>query len=369
MAAVITDLGGGLLMGHGRITSDLTRHHTVTHILHVTDDGEKAASRDESPDGDSSTTRYGDDQTLEHLTLDLSDPQGFTSTAEKAVAFVRSAMEADSVVLVRSAVDSHATALMTAVLMLLHGWSLSTAWTHVISRNDCSLREEGRHALLVFEVATCGSPSMVEDEKAQKLTKLANDYVDTVSEASETDEDASSSSDSEDDQIDTTRKQASKEVPASAAEELRAPAAEEVCPAVAASTDAGDVPSSTLVCDRCDGPHLSEECPYFTKPREAPPAAGEVRYDNDAEMFTFSCPHCKELITVREGDLACRTFRHAVPNPDANQPGRKGRLVGGFANPHAPRDECERWVREGLIFGCGKPFKFDGKKVEKCGYV
>ena len=355
----LTDMGGGLLLGHGLVTDHLMREHAVTHILHVAAD----ASR-----GDEATLDRSDDQTtLEYLSIDLTD---LASTVETAVVFVRSAMEADGIVVVRSTVDSHSTAVTTAVLMVLHGWSLSIAWTHVISRQDCSLEQDGRRALLEFEVTTRGSPSMIDDEGGQKLTKPTKDYVDTGSEASGTDKDVdSSSSDSEYDQIDVGRKQASKEAHAAAAERASAPAAEEDCPPATAAADDGAARSGAPVCDRCDGPHLSEACPYFTKPREAPPAAGEVRYDDESEQWSFNCPHCEELVTVHRRNLACRTFRHAVPKPDANQRGVKGRLVGGFANPHAPREECERWVREGLIFGCGKPFRFNGKKVEACGYV
>ena len=64
---------------------------------------------------------------------------------------------------------------------------------------------------------------------------------------------------------------------------------------------------------------------------------------------------------MRRGDIACRTFRHAQFK------GKAGRWR--FVNPHARKEECERWVREDLIVGCGKPFRFDGKRVEACGYV
>ena len=31
--------------------------------------------------------------------------------------------------------------------------------------------------------------------------------------------------------------------------------------------------------------------------------------------------------------------------------------------------ECEKWLENKLVWGCAKPFKFDGKKVEKCDYI
>ena len=82
--------------------------------------------------------------------------------------------------------------------------------------------------------------------------------------------------------------------------------------------------------------------------------------------FFFTCPHCRDMCQVRHRELNCRIFRHA------NFKSRRG-----FVNPHAPREECERWVRQGLIFGCGKPFRFVGpadgnspeNRVEACGYI
>jgi hypothetical protein len=40
-----------------------------------------------------------------------------------------------------------------------------------------------------------------------------------------------------------------------------------------------------------------------------------------------------------------------------------------FVNPHASQKTCELWVQSGKVWGCGKPFIFDGKKLEKCGYI
>jgi hypothetical protein len=34
--------------------------------------------------------------------------------------------------------------------------------------------------------------------------------------------------------------------------------------------------------------------------------------------------------------------------------------------PHAPKAECDRAAEEGLIYGCGKPFCFDGVAVVIC---
>lgn len=75
--------------------------------------------------------------------------------------------------------------------------------------------------------------------------------------------------------------------------------------------------------------------------------------------YVFECPHCELLVTVPRNGLNCQIFRHGAYKAD---PSRQ-------VPPHTPKDECDRLVAEGLIVGCGKPFRFDGKTVEKCGYV
>jgi hypothetical protein len=38
-------------------------------------------------------------------------------------------------------------------------------------------------------------------------------------------------------------------------------------------------------------------------------------------------------------------------------------------NPHAPKEFCEKMVAENKIWGCGKPFKYDGKNAVICDYL
>lgn len=80
-------------------------------------------------------------------------------------------------------------------------------------------------------------------------------------------------------------------------------------------------------------------------------------------VLSFPCPHCGLLFEVLESELRCRIFRHAVMRADMKQ-----------LNPHAPKVECDRVVREGLVFGCAKPFRIDGDpksgyRVSICGYI
>ena len=83
-----------------------------------------------------------------------------------------------------------------------------------------------------------------------------------------------------------------------------------------------------------------------------------VAYDEDTQYYLFLCPHCNGPIQVHRTEIRCTIFRHAVQRSNL-----------AFVNPHAPQSECERWVREGTVYGCGKPFKFDGRTVQVCGYI
>ena len=78
-------------------------------------------------------------------------------------------------------------------------------------------------------------------------------------------------------------------------------------------------------------------------------------------LYMFSCPHCDGTVTVCENQVNCTIFRHGVY--------KSGKRKKQPVSPHTPKAECDRLACEGLIHGCGKPFKFDGKKVTICGYI
>ena len=76
------------------------------------------------------------------------------------------------------------------------------------------------------------------------------------------------------------------------------------------------------------------------------------------------CPHCNGLFIVKEYQIACGIFRHAVYK-DTMKP----------INPHAKQEYCEMLIKQNKIFGCGKPFKTErninnenGYNVYKCDY-
>ena len=75
-------------------------------------------------------------------------------------------------------------------------------------------------------------------------------------------------------------------------------------------------------------------------------------------LYYFECPNCEGLCQVEKKDIKCGIFRHAIYKHNGN-----------YIDPHTPEEECIRLTTEKLIYGCGKPFKFDGKTVEICGYI
>ena len=74
------------------------------------------------------------------------------------------------------------------------------------------------------------------------------------------------------------------------------------------------------------------------------------------------CPHCSDLIIINKKDFNCKIFRHGVYKNDNKQ-----------IDPHLNKDDCDRLLKGGLIYGCVKPFKLitDGEKygTEKCDYI
>lgn len=80
--------------------------------------------------------------------------------------------------------------------------------------------------------------------------------------------------------------------------------------------------------------------------------------DPNNVVYYFACPHCDVMCEVEEKNIRCQIFRHAVFKKNLR-----------FVDPHATKEVCEKWKREGLILGCGKPFMFDGNAVKKCDYI
>ena len=72
------------------------------------------------------------------------------------------------------------------------------------------------------------------------------------------------------------------------------------------------------------------------------------------------CPHCNDPIIIQE--INCGIFRHAVLKANNQQ-----------INPHAPKKDCDNYINNNLIYGCGKPFKIiknnNNLEAVKCEYI
>ena len=74
----------------------------------------------------------------------------------------------------------------------------------------------------------------------------------------------------------------------------------------------------------------------------------------------INCPHCNDSIIIEE--LNCKIFRHGILKDTNTQ-----------INPHSTKIECDKYILNDLIYGCGKPFRIIKKDnnytVEICDYI
>ena len=79
------------------------------------------------------------------------------------------------------------------------------------------------------------------------------------------------------------------------------------------------------------------------------------------DIIRVVCPHCDADIEILPNELNCRIFRHGVLKSGAQM------------NPHASKDECDKLVEDGAIYGCGRPFRVvrqgDTEIAEPCDYI
>ncbi len=76
------------------------------------------------------------------------------------------------------------------------------------------------------------------------------------------------------------------------------------------------------------------------------------------------CPHCNEYIIIEQ--LNCKIFRHGILKINMKQ-----------IDPHSSKEQCNSFINNKLIYGCGRPFKLvesmiENKKVyttEVCEYI
>jgi hypothetical protein len=79
-----------------------------------------------------------------------------------------------------------------------------------------------------------------------------------------------------------------------------------------------------------------------------------------SEQPILNCPHCKEYVIISK--INCGIFRHGTFKNNNNQ-----------IDPHSTKDVCDSFVKQDLIYGCGKPFQIvlkEGKyEIEICDYI
>ena len=97
--------------------------------------------------------------------------------------------------------------------------------------------------------------------------------------------------------------------------------------------------------------------------------SNKVEFDSETQSYIFQCPHCDHFVEVGQGEVNCSIFRHAYFFQDTPH----GILLIGQINPHASKQLCDQLIKEGKIYGCGKPVKMvrNGNSyfVEICDYI
>lgn len=77
------------------------------------------------------------------------------------------------------------------------------------------------------------------------------------------------------------------------------------------------------------------------------------------DYYVYVCPYesCNQYIMIFKHELNCCIFRHAVDKSYKQ------------IHPHASKEECEKLIRNDMIYGCCKPFRIINEKIEKCDYI
>jgi hypothetical protein len=73
-------------------------------------------------------------------------------------------------------------------------------------------------------------------------------------------------------------------------------------------------------------------------------------------IMLVECPHCDVWIEILE--VNCAIFRCGILKDTGEQ-----------INPHLPKKECDDLKKEDKIWGCSRPFKYEGGKAVVCEYL
>jgi len=72
------------------------------------------------------------------------------------------------------------------------------------------------------------------------------------------------------------------------------------------------------------------------------------------------CPHCNEYIIIEK--INCGIFRHGTLKNNGKQ-----------IDPHSAKELCYHYIKNDMIYGCGKPFliiiKNNNFFIEICDYL
>lgn len=78
------------------------------------------------------------------------------------------------------------------------------------------------------------------------------------------------------------------------------------------------------------------------------------------EINILVCPNCNDFVIISKKN--CGIFRHGIIKKNGKQ-----------IPSHASKQQCDNYVRENKIYGCGKPFRIiivDSKfTTEICDYI
>ena len=85
--------------------------------------------------------------------------------------------------------------------------------------------------------------------------------------------------------------------------------------------------------------------------------------NGNSNIIIVPCPHCNGSVLIMRNEINCSIFRHGIYKHNKQQ-----------MNPHASERECTRARMDGLIYGCGKPFRLQGALTGKytavvCDYI
>ena len=83
-----------------------------------------------------------------------------------------------------------------------------------------------------------------------------------------------------------------------------------------------------------------------------------IIYDKYTDTFIVKCPHCFNFCSIATKDIRCKIFRHGILKSNLKP-----------IPPHSSKELCDYLAQNGLVYGCAKPFTFDGNTIEKCAYI